>query len=672
MSLNLGLRWMTVSGTGWWLLDCLLLAYVVRTLHLLLGQKAPRLAALHWLENGILAAALVILSSVMLSVCGALHWPGFIGLHSLAAASCWLVRRRWPSPTATPRTGSPTRSRRWFGSPLCLERGMRGLARVAIGILVAYALILAVSVFAVNWDSSSYRLPRVGLWLQDQRVSLNFANDDRLFYMPINAEIWMVWATSFFPTGFPLVNLPQFFGGCLSVLATLELGRLAGLSRLGRLFAGLLLLGMPNVYLEMATSQSDLVTCGLLNAGLVFLWIAIRSQSRRYALFAGLALGLALGSKGTVIYWIPGLSGWLVLLLWRDCPASRCRLAGGLSILAATVALAVGGWKYADNLARYGNPFASKEHLALLHRHGADRGAENWFIAKMHFWQLLQANSHPSFLAPILRPLDRWMIDYLDATAPTPQLRQEAQNLRVTYYKDQVVAEDTVSFGFLVFILSLAGWISAGIRLLWKPARTDWARFALGLALGLFLVVFFVQQSLSPWNYRLFIILGPFIAVLGASLFPKRPGYFSYGVIALLMIVQAYGALELQARNVLGGWRSLCYSEARGSTSLFESLQRQFTELPAPLHRIGIALPLNDWPAPYFRTTRTAMLRFISLEETRAQASPLALLKKYDLDALIVRPGVFPQRDWPEVTSRTNAPEKLFPRVFFYRSAPGD
>jgi len=532
-------------------------------------------------------------------------------------------------------------------------------------VVLAYLFLLAIGTFAMNWDSQTYRLSRVGFWLQERRISMNFANEPRLFFMPINAELFMLWLTCFFPVGYPMVNLGQFLGGCLTLLSAWEMGRLSGLSREGRLLAVFLVLGLPVVCLEFATNQSDLFTGGLLNAGLVFFWRSLRNTSRSDIVFSGLAIGLALGAKSTVVYWIPGLALWAALLLVKYRPGFR--RAASVVAIAGAIALVVGGWKYADNVIRYGNPFAPAAEIARVHQQGGAGGvAALSFVTRSHLWQLVQPNSNPVFLASFLPGLSQRLAGPIESSAPDPELLASYRGVRAAYVGDPVF-EDVASFGLLVPLLAMLGMICDGFRWLRTTDPGASLRLAMAASVAAFLMVFLHEMNLNAWNYRYFVMFAPFIAILAAAAWPVRHAWkASMAAAFLVMMLQAATVFDLQNRNVLGGWRSWFGRPA--GTALFESLAGQLSDLDPRARRIAVAVGGNEWLSPYFRQPGKRKISFVSLETLASRyKSPSDFLAQEGFDALITDPGIFAAGRWPGLETKTNGLTGQFAKVLYTR-----
>ena len=83
-------------------------------------------------------------------------------------------------------------------------------------------------------DALSYRLSRIGYWLQEGCIRHFPTNEPRQTYSPVNADLVMLWLTHPFPTGFPLVTLAQAWGGGLLLLSAWSVAGAAGLGRASR------------------------------------------------------------------------------------------------------------------------------------------------------------------------------------------------------------------------------------------------------------------------------------------------------------------------------------------------------------------------------------------------------------------------------------------------------
>ena len=125
-------------------------------------RGAGRGGACGTLEYAVTACACIVASSLILSGLHALGGRGFLWLHA-AVAGVLAVEWRWHA-----RGGASGRGGVTAGQEVAMDADASGMAKwvrrggmVLVGLLVVYALVLAVGTFATNWDSQTYRLPRV-------------------------------------------------------------------------------------------------------------------------------------------------------------------------------------------------------------------------------------------------------------------------------------------------------------------------------------------------------------------------------------------------------------------------------------------------------------------------------------------------------------------------------
>ncbi len=134
----------------------------------------------------------------------------------------------------------------------------------------------------------------------------------------------------------------------------------------------------------------------------------------------------------------------------------------------------------------------------------------------------------------------------------------------------------------------------------------------------------------------------------------------------LVMMLQAYTMLDLQNRNVLGGWRSW-FGRPEG-TALFESLAAQLSDSDPGARRVAVAVGENCWLSPYFRLPGQRKISFVALDALSSRyGSPGDFLRKAGFDALITDPGGFSAARWAGVVEKTNGLTGPFAKVLYTR-----
>jgi 4-amino-4-deoxy-L-arabinose transferase-like glycosyltransferase len=279
----------------------------------------------------------------------------WLGLHlGLAASACWI----WL------RFGRPSLRAPWVGPDgRWLPGGIRSSLRNwpdlwALGIGVALVFLFnALLVWVVppnNNDSLATHMSRVAYWLQ--RGSFFPWPTHRTWQItyPVNMQLQMFW-TVLLTGSDRIVESIQWLAAGIAVVAVFGLARLLGAARPQAIYAALMLATFPEIILESTSTQNDLVA-GTLFVSMLFLFhLGMTAHHPGMLILSGLALGLALGTKQTLLFLMPGLAAamavWLVYKGWRNW---RSLVIWSASALVAFSLL--GGYMYVVNQVSYGHP----------------------------------------------------------------------------------------------------------------------------------------------------------------------------------------------------------------------------------------------------------------------------------------------------------------------------
>jgi 4-amino-4-deoxy-L-arabinose transferase-like glycosyltransferase len=185
-----------------------------------------------------------------------------------------------------------------------------------VGIVAAYVINVALIILVPpnNTDGFYLHMTRVGYWLQNGSF-LPFATfyNIQVFY-PLNAQAQIFW-TVLFTRSDHLAGFIQYFAALFSSLAVFGIARLLGYRKTQSLFASLLWLSFPQVLFQSTSVQNDLVPAAYLAISLFFLVQWSKNTTKFNAIpLSALSLALALGTKQTVFFILPGLGIMMILL----------------------------------------------------------------------------------------------------------------------------------------------------------------------------------------------------------------------------------------------------------------------------------------------------------------------------------------------------------------------
>lgn len=601
-------------------LDAGLLAFIA-TVILRLASPADVRIGTKIILYFLCVTALILGSAPILSLAGALGPKGFLVLHAGLAA---LAIPLW-------RCGSP--------SPIGRERPSLLVRLGAVALVTVFAVLLFQAFLAepLTFDSNTYRLTRIGAWLQNGQLAAFPNNDIRHNYVPCYPDLLMLWVTSFFAKGYPAVNTVQTLCGFVLCVTTWELASILRFRVIAKLAIIAALLSFPNVALQLVTSQTDVIATALAFSGIVFLWHAVQTRDVRYWIWCGLAFGVAIGAKPTVLFLGPGCLALLVYWARKRWPITR-EDARGLAA-GAFCALLVAAPPYLNNLRIYGRPFVPQQHAAKLDQ---SQTLGYTSIAAKHMtayaWQLFEPNSNPllprAFTEPIYSSLAR-VIGSWEAP-PSPAFRIRFDIARRAY-TTSMPNEDVASSGVLSALAPAlaAGLLLFGPRQLRRESIDRPGTLILLSTLGVFLLLFAAFEEWTPSRYRYCVLLTPIAAIAVGVLIESFRFRWAAWSSAIVIIAGLFSLGVISATSYHHGWLTILKPSRTPHSERAASMRKFVSELPQSCRHIGLALREDTWIAPFLRTGHPIDFEFIPL--ARLEPSRIAKsMQDRGLNALIL------------------------------------
>ncbi len=223
------------------------------------------------------------------------------------------------------------------------------LLLVVIATILVTLAVIALKSPPNSTDAMAYHLPRVVFWGQQHSVQF-FATPylNQIMLQPF-AEYLML-QTYILSGGDHFINLVQWFGCLTSIIAVAAIAKQFGAALRGQLLAALFCATLPNGILQATGAKNDYVLAAWMSSAAYFLMRAPNGD-RVDTVLSGLALGLAMGTKGTAYLFAPGLIAAIVI------PARKWWCAHPTSIpLFVIFALAPNVPQYVRNLDLSGSP----------------------------------------------------------------------------------------------------------------------------------------------------------------------------------------------------------------------------------------------------------------------------------------------------------------------------
>ena len=281
-------------GFAWFTLGSVLVA---ATALLLAASFRLRTLSAFLLAAYLLASAQLVAVAEILSPFHAVTRSGYLGagaLTAVASAVVWWARGRPRPPLEELRRVRELRSH-----PVLL------ILAVFVSLGLLYELVVGVTTPPNNWDSLWHHLVRIAAWRQYHAVEPipNATAPLGINADPPNAEIEVLFSMVLIGRD-TLATMPQFLAECSLLVSVFGIARRLGFAGAPSAFAALLTGTLAEIALQSVTTQNDLVVGALVAAAAFF----VLGSTRIDLAFAGLAIGLALGTKLTTLLVLPALA----------------------------------------------------------------------------------------------------------------------------------------------------------------------------------------------------------------------------------------------------------------------------------------------------------------------------------------------------------------------------
>jgi hypothetical protein len=564
-----------------------------------LGAAALRLPSFSTflLAAYVLAAAEVVAAGEVLSLAHAIGVAGYAAFEAVAAvivAAVWLAVGR-PVPPA------PTLPRDWTVAVL----------GVVVGAAFVYEAFLVVGTPPNNWDSMHYHLARVAAWRQQGSLAYFPTHNAIENAYPQNAEL-LVLPTLVVAGRDVVAAVPQLLAQLATALGIYVLARRIGAPRSPAVLAALLLPTLTIVALESVTTQNDLVEASFVVAGLA---LAL-GRSRRELVLAGLALGLAAGTKFTALFALPVVVVAVLLML----PRRRAAELAAWTVLGVAL---FGAYAYIQNGIETGKPLGRTRQSTLLRPDVTAGGTASTVLRTAYGLVDLSGFHPPGSLVQHVAGAAKRVFDAL-GVPPNPSGATTPGTFRFAYQPKTDVSEDASSFGPLGFALVVP--LSLGTLVAWVLRRTDRRHGALALALPIYVVALALGTRWNPY-------VGRFLVTPVALTLPLAPLVLRFRAVAAAAVVLATATICLahvfnpsKPTGVAGGEPIWSRSRVDAQTIRFPELRGALTAVAATVPanaRLGIDLGAGDWEYPLYGPRPQRRLVFLPRRRPLDRASGL-------------------------------------------------
>lgn len=383
---------------------------------------------------------------------------------------------------------------------------------VVTSVILALTLLTAFLYPPNNYDSLTYHMGRIGHWMQQQGVQPFATHIEREIYQPPLAE-WVILHTLLLSGSDLWANTVQWLAGVGCLVALSLLTKQIGGSRSLQIATVLVAATIPMFILQSSSTQNDLVVAFYLI--LVGFFLLRYYQNRHIAsiVWAGLALGFALLSKGTAyLFSAPLLLTWGIMELRRHLFISKPGISTYRSLhkLALSVLLLIGmslglnAGHYARNLSIYGHPLTNAQ-------------LEGDYKNRVHSVPMMVSNISRNlaihFGVPIVNKLVQHSVESLH-TAMEMDIQDANTTFGGSVFKLPRVSNNEDNASCFVHLLWLTGSLIGLIRQKNQQNRTTYV--ILAGVLAIMFMLFCAYLKWQPWHTRLHLVLFLLASPIGA------------------------------------------------------------------------------------------------------------------------------------------------------------
>jgi hypothetical protein len=532
-----------------------------------LRLRSPALFVVGW---WVLVCAELVAAGEALSLVHAIRPLGYLlleGILLIVVAAAWQRAGR-PRPPGLPR--------------LRLRPSPVALLALAVALGVAYELFLVVATPPNNWDSMHYHLARVAAWHAQHDLGYFPTHNAIENVYPPNAELLVLWTVTFLGRDV-LAALPQLLASLAGAASVFVIARRLGYERHTAAFSALLFPTLTIVALESVTTQNDLLEASFVAAAVA---LAL-GRTRAETALAGIALGLAAGTKLTFLYAVPVLVAIALLALPRRRIVELC--------VAAVAGFAlVGMYGYVQNLVETGRPQGKAHEVSSLPPHVTALGTVSSVARTTYRLVDLSGLHPPAALTSHVAGAAKRVFDGLHIP-PNPPESTTKGTFEFTYETNTVASEDSSALGPLGFLLLVP--LSLGFLVAWARRKTDRRCAAFALALPLYVVALALG---TRWN----LYVDRFLVTPAALTLPLAPAVLRrvpiQAVAAVIAAATLAVALAYDLSKPSGVWNlSRADAQAIRWPELKPVLETVQSRVPANA-RLGIDLAPLDWEYPWW------------------------------------------------------------------------
>jgi len=429
---------------------------------------------------------------------------------------------------------------------------------IIILIISSITLIIALKYPPNNFDSMTYHMARIPHWIQNQNIRYYPTAIPRQNYSTPLAEFGILHL-QLLSKGDYYANLIQWFSFIISILTTSLIAKELKIGLRGQWITAAFAAALPMAILQSTSTQNDLVVGLFCLSFFYFLRKSVNDQKWDDILFASLAMGLALATKGTAYVYCAAIGlaiGGYHLIGKKIARIKKYALRYTIIIL---IALLLNTGIFLRNWRLYHHPLITSNERIFVEE-----------ISPGILFSNLVRNGVSHLASPFVPGNDLLMNGV--RTLLGSQINNPASTFQETSFELTFRINDSDSGSFLHFSL-----LSLSLILFpWKIKRINKEQLTLFISVILTILFFSIAFKWQPWGARLQIpifMLG--CVVIGMSidsLFEKS--FFSTLIIILFFIISTPYLLQNSNRPFIPLWNDKTFLEGKFMSQINERIDQ--------------------------------------------------------------------------------------------------
>jgi 4-amino-4-deoxy-L-arabinose transferase-like glycosyltransferase len=423
---------------------------------------------------------------------------------------------------------------------------------LALSVALTYFVnaILVIIVPPNTYDALTTHLARVRFWIQFGNLLPWHATYLPQVIYPVNAQAQYLWMILLGGSD-RFVGGVQYMAWLAGFIAIIGIARLLGWQKKQAIFAALIWSTFPQVIMQSTSTQNDLTAAAYFCCGLYFLFHGLKSLDIKSLIFSGIGIALALGTKQTIAFLLPGLAVAILVFLLLGKVSQRKHIlfwAGGLT----AAILCIGSYIYIQNFIIYRDFFGPPNTTSYMYSQSAKRGGlQGIFINSIRFaYQAIDPSGLPGGAPGYLQKFKSKISEFaglknlLESKVGTSR-DFETRNLPALH-------EDSTWFGLAGFFLLVPCFFYETWRGIRRRNPYILTITFLVTSFCVFLLLF--RPGWDPFQGRYFTVPVSISAALMAGFYhEKNPRKILIWIIGVFSIITMISCLLFNESKALGG-----------------------------------------------------------------------------------------------------------------------